>query len=112
LNADDDLVRIGIAAFLVNFLLLALFLRAIVAPLYLVLASGLALAASIALLKLALRRARFLTRDPRRVAAACRRELGEFLAAEVTEKAGPKGRHDPNRTAVRHGSEAATAPIS
>ena len=44
-----DLVRIGIAAFLVNFLLLALFLRAIVAPLYLVLSSGLALAASIGL---------------------------------------------------------------
>lgn len=37
--------------------------------------------------------------------------LGEFLAAEVAEKAGPKGRHDPNRTAVRHGSEAATAPL-
>lgn len=44
-----DLVRIGIAAFLVNFLLLALFLRAIVAPLYLVLSSGLALAASLGL---------------------------------------------------------------
>jgi putative drug exporter of the RND superfamily len=44
-----DLVRIAIAAFLVNFLLLALFLRSIVAPLYLVLASGLALAASIGL---------------------------------------------------------------
>ncbi len=45
----SDLIRIGIAAFLVNFLLLALFLRAIVAPLYLVLASALALAASIGL---------------------------------------------------------------
>ena len=45
----SDLVRIGIAAFLVNFLLLALFLRAIVAPLYLVLSSGLALAASLGL---------------------------------------------------------------
>jgi RND superfamily putative drug exporter len=44
-----DLVRIGIAAFLVNFFLLALFLRAIVAPLYLVLSSGLALAASLGL---------------------------------------------------------------
>ena len=44
-----DMVRIGIAAFLVNFLLLALFLRALVAPLYLVLASTLALAASIGL---------------------------------------------------------------
>src|SRR3954471_9564151 len=37
--------------------------------------------------------------------------LGEFLAAEVTEKAGPKGRHDSGRTATRHGSEAATVPL-
>jgi putative transposase len=37
--------------------------------------------------------------------------LGEFLAAEVAEKAGPKGRHDPNRAAVRHGWEAATVPL-
>jgi RND superfamily putative drug exporter len=44
-----DLLRIGIVAFLVNFLLLAIFLRALVAPLYLVLASGLALAAAIGL---------------------------------------------------------------
>jgi RND superfamily putative drug exporter len=44
-----DLIRIGIVAFLVNFLLLAIFLRALVAPLYLVLASALALAASIGL---------------------------------------------------------------
>jgi RND superfamily putative drug exporter len=44
-----DLVRIGIVAFLVNFLLLAIFLRALIAPLYLVFASGLALAASIGL---------------------------------------------------------------
>jgi len=51
-----DLVRIGIAAFLVNFLLLALFLRAIIAPLYLVLASGLALAASIGLTTLVFQR--------------------------------------------------------
>jgi hypothetical protein len=42
--------------------------------------AALVLAGGIGLLKLALRRARFLTRDPRRVAAACRRELGEFLA--------------------------------
>jgi putative drug exporter of the RND superfamily len=46
---SSDLVRIGIVAFLVNFLLLAIFLRALVAPLYLVLASALALAASIGL---------------------------------------------------------------
>ena len=38
-----------------------------------------ALAAGIALLKLGLRRARYLTQDPRRVAAACRRELNDFL---------------------------------
>jgi RND superfamily putative drug exporter len=42
-----DLIRIGIAAFLVNLILLVIFLRAIIAPLYLVLASTLALAASI-----------------------------------------------------------------
>ncbi|MGE5689980.1 MAG: MMPL family transporter [Pseudomonadota bacterium] len=46
---SHDLFRIGIAAFLVNFLLLVVFLRAIVAPLYLVLASAFALAASIGL---------------------------------------------------------------
>ena len=38
------------------------------------------LAAAIALAKLALRRGRYLTRDPRRLAAACRRELADFLA--------------------------------
>jgi uncharacterized protein DUF4129 len=32
------------------------------------------------LAKLLLRRARYLTRDPRRLAAACRRELADFLA--------------------------------
>jgi transglutaminase-like putative cysteine protease len=37
-------------------------------------------AAAIVIAKLALRRARYLTRDPRRLAAACRRELGDFLA--------------------------------
>jgi hypothetical protein len=29
--------------------------------------------------------------------------LAELMAAEVTEAVGPKGRHDPERTAVRHG---------
>jgi protein-glutamine gamma-glutamyltransferase len=38
------------------------------------------LAAAIVLAKLALRRSRYLTRDPRRLAAACRRELSDFLA--------------------------------
>jgi transglutaminase superfamily protein/transglutaminase TgpA-like protein len=37
-------------------------------------------AAAIVAAKLALRRARYLTRDPRRSAAACRRELADFLA--------------------------------
>jgi transposase-like protein len=31
--------------------------------------------------------------------------MGELLEAEVTELAGPKGKHDPDRTAYRHGSE-------
>ena len=44
-----DLLRIGVAAFLVNVLLLALFLRALLAPIYLVLASAAALAASLGL---------------------------------------------------------------
>jgi putative drug exporter of the RND superfamily len=44
-----DLARIGLAALLVNVLLLAVFLRSLVAPLYLVLTSALALAASIGL---------------------------------------------------------------
>lgn len=54
--------------------------------------AALALVAGIGLLKLALRRARFLTRDPRKVAAACRRELEEFLADQkiaVPESATP-----------------------
>jgi transglutaminase-like putative cysteine protease len=38
------------------------------------------LAAAIVLLKLLVRRARYLTRDPRRLAAACRRELADYLA--------------------------------
>ncbi len=42
--------------------------------------AAVALAAGIALLKLAIRRARFLTRDPRKVAAAVRRELADYLA--------------------------------
>jgi transglutaminase-like putative cysteine protease len=38
------------------------------------------LAAAIVLAKLALRRARYLTRNPRRFAGACRRELADYLA--------------------------------
>jgi protein-glutamine gamma-glutamyltransferase len=37
--------------------------------------------------KLAVRRARYLTRDPRRVAAACRRELADFLLDQRIEAA-------------------------
>ncbi len=44
-----DIVRIALAAFAVNFILLVLFLRAIVAPLYLLLASALAFAATLGL---------------------------------------------------------------
>jgi RND superfamily putative drug exporter len=42
-----DFVRVAVAALVVNFLLLALFLRAVVAPLYLIAASAFALAASL-----------------------------------------------------------------
>lgn len=31
--------------------------------------------------------------------------MGELVEAEVTDVAGPKGKHDPNRTAYRHGTE-------
>jgi putative transposase len=31
--------------------------------------------------------------------------MGELLEAEVSELAGPKGKHDPERTVYRHGSE-------
>jgi RND superfamily putative drug exporter len=44
-----DLFRIGLAVVIVNLILLALFLRALIAPLYLVLASGLALLAAVGL---------------------------------------------------------------
>lgn len=46
---EDDLMKIGLAVVLVNIVLLAVFLRALVAPLYLVLASALALLASVGL---------------------------------------------------------------
>src|SRR5438874_12018407 len=31
--------------------------------------------------------------------------IGELVDAEVTDVPGPKGKHDPNRTAYRHGTE-------
>ena len=45
----EDLLRIGLAVVLVNLILLALFLRSLVAPFYLVLASALALLAAVGL---------------------------------------------------------------
>jgi RND superfamily putative drug exporter len=42
-----ELIRVGVAALIVNFLLLALFLRALVAPLYLLAANALTVAASL-----------------------------------------------------------------
>ena len=35
----------------------------------------------------------------------------ELLQTELTEIAGTKGRHNPQRTAVRHGSEQAKVPM-
>lgn len=46
---ERDLIRIGLAVVLVNLILLAIFLRSLVAPLYLVLASALALLAAVGL---------------------------------------------------------------
>ncbi|MDQ4096386.1 MAG: IS256 family transposase [Actinomycetota bacterium] len=37
--------------------------------------------------------------------------MGEFMEAEVTEVAGPKGKHDAHRAAYRHGHEDATVAL-
>jgi putative transposase len=37
--------------------------------------------------------------------------FAQLLQAEVTEVAGPKGKHDPTRRAVRHGSEPSKLPL-
>jgi putative transposase len=37
--------------------------------------------------------------------------MGELLDVEVTELAGPKGKHDPARTAMRHGSQPGTVTL-
>ncbi len=37
--------------------------------------------------------------------------MAELMAAEVTELAGPKGRHDPDRVAKRHGGEDGTVTL-
>ena len=55
-STQDDLARIAIAALLVNFLLLVLFLRAVVAPLYLLACNLLALGASLGLAVLVFQR--------------------------------------------------------
>ena len=36
----------------------------------------------------------------------------ELMEAEVTEVVGPKGRHDPKRTAVRHGHESGEVTLA
>ncbi len=55
--------------------------------------AALALAVLFVLAKLTLRRSRYLTRDPRRIAAACRQEVAEFLldqGIELPASAGPR----------------------
>src|SRR5665811_269872 len=37
--------------------------------------------------------------------------MAELMAAEVDEVAGPKGKHDPQRSATRHGSEAGSVTL-
>ena len=37
--------------------------------------------------------------------------LGQMMQTEVTGLAGPKGRHDPDRTHVRHGTEAGSVVL-
>ena len=37
--------------------------------------------------------------------------FSEVVEAEVTQVAGPKGRHDPGRTAVRHGTDPSKVPL-
>ena len=36
--------------------------------------------------------------------------MAAMMDADVTAVCGPKGKHDPDRTAVRHGREAARSP--
>jgi len=60
-----------------------------------------ALAAAVVLLKLALRGSRYLTRDPRRVAAACRRELADYLLDQQIDAARSATLHELGAL-VRH----------
>jgi transglutaminase-like putative cysteine protease len=57
--------------------------------------------AAIALAKLALRRGRYLTRDPRRLAAACRRELADYLVDQNIDAARSATLHELG-SLVRH----------
>ena len=88
-----------------------------------------AIAAGIVVTKLAVRRARYLTRDPRRLAAACRQELADYLLDQRIDAArsatlhelGALVRHelavDPDAfvaaaTAARFGPPAGAAPAA
>jgi transglutaminase-like putative cysteine protease len=70
----------------------------LLALLALVLGSGLA---AVAGAKLVLRRVRYVTRDPRRVAAACRRELADFLVDQNIDAARSATLHELGAI-VRH----------
>ncbi len=37
--------------------------------------------------------------------------VGEIMAADVTRVCGPRGKHDPDRTVYRHGTEARLVPL-
>lgn len=37
--------------------------------------------------------------------------MGQLMAADVTAACGPKGKHDPDRTATRHGAEAGSVTL-
>jgi hypothetical protein len=57
--------------------------------------------AAIAVTKLAVRRGRYLTRDPRRLAAACRRELADYLVDQNIDAARSATLHELG-SLVRH----------
>jgi transglutaminase-like putative cysteine protease len=75
--------------------------------LFLLLLAG-GVAAAIALLKLARRKVRYLTRDPRRIASACARELSEFLQDQRVTATRAATLHELGETvAERFGVDAA-----
>jgi transglutaminase-like putative cysteine protease len=69
-----------------------------------------ALGAVVVILKLALRRSRYLTRDPRRVAAACRRELADYLLDQRIDAARSATLHELGAL-VRHELAVDPAPF-